>query len=430
MTTRQRFFTARIAYVAIVLLATLASLEFSADLTAAAEHLARAIRPSLSWRDAVDGLRNTVLFGGLGSVWVVTSLSSDLRREIRKATVTSFLLSAAVEGMQVFSPVRNASILDLSTNTLGGLGGALFTVVLLAAIQKARRGKSYVGVPTSLIAGPYAFALVCESLAPLFYSDPIERVEGGPLARLRFALELSTPVAWLDMPLLDVPLYFAGGFLLVALARERLGSNAPKWSAMSGVSAAAVLAMHVAHGAFGLPIRWEAAVTDAAAIAFGAWGAHRWLASLTQKFRGAARARAFLCVYMGLLVLWGWRPLFPRMRGEAIAAQLNALAFVPLASLSSRVDVFSALHVGQQFFLYLPLGGVLAVWPLRLSGRWSSLWPAIMLAIVIELGHIVIADRTFDMTNVLLAFAGLAMGWIAVRRCGYEPYGAALPATA
>jgi len=90
------------------------------------------------------------------------------------------------------------------------------------------------------------------------------------------------------------------------------------------------------------------------------------------------------------------------------------------------VDAFSALHVLQQFLLYLPLGSVLAVWPLRLTGRWAHLWPGVWLAVVIELGHVVIVDRTFDPTNALIAGAGLAIGWVVVRRSGFVPYGEAL----
>src|SRR5262249_13459729 len=131
-----------------------------------------------------------------------------------------------------------------------------------------------------------------------------------------------------------------------------------------------------------------------------------------------------------LLVLWAWRPLVPELRWSAIVAEVNANAFIPLAGLSARVDVFSALHVAQQFLLYVPLGALLAVWPFRFRGRWGHLWPALWLAIVVELGHIVVSGRTFDLTNTLLAFAGVAMGWVAVRRSGYQPYGEALRARA
>src|SRR5439155_5102188 len=49
MTPRQRFIAARLAYVVIVLLATLTQLDFSPDLAAAGQRLARAFTPSLGW---------------------------------------------------------------------------------------------------------------------------------------------------------------------------------------------------------------------------------------------------------------------------------------------------------------------------------------------------------------------------------------------
>src|SRR5881227_3533587 len=85
MTPEQRFRAARWGYVAVVLLATLTQLHFSSDLTAAGERLVRAFTPSLGWRDAIDGLRNTVLFAGLGAVWVVTSPSGAVRAGSRRA---------------------------------------------------------------------------------------------------------------------------------------------------------------------------------------------------------------------------------------------------------------------------------------------------------------------------------------------------------
>jgi glycopeptide antibiotics resistance protein len=88
--------------------------------------------------------------------------------------------------------------------------------------------------------------------------------------------------------------------------------------------------------------------------------------------------------------------------------------------------VFSALHVLQQFVLYFPLGAMLAVWPLRLSGRWSGLAPALLFAMVIEVGHLGVAGRFFDMTNALIAWAGLGIGWTVVRRSGFKRYGEVL----
>ena len=128
---------------------------------------------------------------------------------------------------------------------------------------------------------------------------------------------------------------------------------------------------------------------------------------------------AAIAAYAALLAVWGWRPFLPKTDAGALAQQLTAAHLVPLASLSGRVDVFSALHVAQQCLLYLPLGSVLAVWPLR---RPPHLWPAVWLAVGIELGHIVIAERFFDVTNALVACAGLGIGWLVVQRSGFTPH--------
>src|SRR5947209_20419288 len=102
MTPRQRFRAARWGYVVVVLLATLTQLHFSPDLTAAGQRLARAFTPSLGWRDAIDGLRNTVLFAGLGVAWVMTSLSGRVRVEIERAPSPGSGLTGPSGGFRVF----------------------------------------------------------------------------------------------------------------------------------------------------------------------------------------------------------------------------------------------------------------------------------------------------------------------------------------
>jgi glycopeptide antibiotics resistance protein len=424
VTAQRRFLIARLGYVAIVLLATLSQLDFSPNLADASMRLQRAFVLSLHWRDAIDGLRNAVLFAGLGVVWVTASLTGDVRREIRLATLTSLLLSTAIEACQVFSPVRTASLVDVTTDTLGGLGGAIATALLIISVRNARQARSYLGIPMLMFAGPYVLAVLCEALTPLFQSNDLPG-NGGPVDHFITSLQ-TAHLGWTPTDVFDVPLFVAAGFLLVALARERRGTAATHWAAIAAMGAITIAGVHVAHGALRLPLRWGAVIIDGASIALGAWFAERWLSDLTQRLRGSARARATLIAYTALLLVWAWRPFVPETRLDAIAVQLNTDAFIPLAGLSVRVDTFSAVHVAQQFLLYLPLGALLAVWPLRTTGRWATLWPAVGLAVVIEMGHIVIVDRTFDVTNALLACAALATGWTVVRRCGYRPYGAAM----
>jgi len=424
MTPRQRFLAARWGYVVVVLLATLTQLHFSPDLAAAGERLARAFTPSLGWRDAIDGLRNTVLFAGLGAVWVVTSRSGNVRAEIRRATLVGLALSATVEGLQVFSPVRTASIVDVTTNTLGALLGAGGVALLIAAVVAAKGARSYLGVPTLLVAGAYAGAALCEALTPLFGPAALPWTAGGPVGRLDAALHAAGPISFDTLPLIDLLLFAPVGFLFVMLLRER-GRDARRVG-VAGAGAGLALVAELGHGMLGFPIWWGAVLVRVAGVGLGGWAAQRALPALTQLLRGAARARAALLAYGALLVLWGWRLFLPRTDLHAIAARLAPENLVPLASLDQRVDAFSALHVLQQFLLYLPLGSMLAVWPLRLTGRWAHLWPGLWLAVVIELGHVLIVDRTFDPTNALIACAGLAIGWVVVRRSGFVPYGEAL----
>ena len=120
----------RWAYVAMILAACLSGLHLSSDLHAAGARLVRAVSlsPSLSWADVVDGLRNVVLFAGFGVVWMLTSPRAGDRAEIRRATLMGLVLSACIEGVQVFSNARRASVADVASNTIGAAAGAVVVV--------------------------------------------------------------------------------------------------------------------------------------------------------------------------------------------------------------------------------------------------------------------------------------------------------------
>src|SRR5207245_1816687 len=80
------------------------------------------------------------------------------RAEVRGGPSVGLALGGTVEGLQVFSPVRTASIVDVTTNTLGALLGAGGVALLIAAVVAAKGARSYLGVPTLLVAGAYAGA--------------------------------------------------------------------------------------------------------------------------------------------------------------------------------------------------------------------------------------------------------------------------------
>jgi glycopeptide antibiotics resistance protein len=426
MTLPRPLLAARLTYVALVLIATIMQLEFSPDLAAASAHLLRALNPRLAWNDAIDALRNLTLFAGMGTVWVITSVAPRLGTEIRRATLAGLALSVTVEALQLFSPVRTSSIIDVMTNTGGAFVGAAATATLVATVHAARGKRSYFGIPTLLLAGSYAVAVICEAVTPLFRSEPIPGISGGPVRRLELTLSLARSFDLGQIPWLDILLFGPAAFLVVMLLVEQGAAAQRVWRKVALAGALLVLLLEPAHGAVGVSVRWEAAVTHALAMVLGAWAAPRLLPLLTQQLRGSARARAVEFGYAVLLVAWGCRPFWPRTDLDDIRRQFVASQFMPLESLAVRADVFSAMHVAQQFFLYLPLGALLAVWPWRRNGFWSALNPGLLLAVAIELSHIVTDERLFDITNAMLACAGLVVGWIVVRRSGFAPYGEAL----
>ncbi len=420
MTQRHRLIAARLSYVAIILIAGFLDLNFSPNLQAVAEHLRRALFRTLTWHDAIDGLRNMALFGGFGGLWIATS-NPGTRNELRTVTWVGFALSLLIEVVQLFSPTRWSSITDVISNTLGTIVGALLMALVIRRIRDADRSRLNFGAPAFVLGGPYIIAVLCEAITPLFRSDPLRGADGGPLSRLRTALAFAHPLSIRHVSAIDFVLFAPAGFIAVAMLVEHGWSVRRAWPLVGGLGAAIAFGAEMGHGILGSSVRWEAATVTALSVLVGAWIAGKQLRRVAQLMATREGAHRVIAGYAALLVVWTWRPFIPALHRVGIMGQLTLQRFIPLASLSEREDVFSALHVAQVFFLYVPLGALLAIWPPRSKGWLADLWPAIWLAVVLELGHVLLAGRFFDVTNAVLAFAGAALAWLVVRQCGYGP---------
>ncbi|HEV2131046.1 MAG TPA: hypothetical protein VGR27_08085, partial [Longimicrobiaceae bacterium] len=53
---------------------------------------------------------------------------------------------------------------------------------------------------------------------------------------------------------------------------------------------------------------------------------------------------------------------------------------------------------------------------------------ALYLTVFLEAGQILIAERFFDITDIMVKCAGAAAGWMLMRRAGFAACGEALPA--
>ncbi len=419
---------ARLAYLLLILGATLTRLRLGYDPAMVAERLRLALSPTIGPRDAVDAVRNLALFAGWGMVWMLTAPGRHIWRSVAIATATGAAISVVVESIQLFSPIRNASILDVLTNSSGSLVGALLVVAMVVLLTALRGRRSFVGVPALLLAGAYGLAVLLEAILPLFRQERVPQAWGGPMSRLQLALDYLRSQPLTELPSLDVLLFLPAGAFAVAALVE-LGIRYKSAAVATALTAPLLFAVaQLARAMMGYPIQTGAMLAHSVAVAGGAAMAAIALPTLTMRLRGRHRPFALLFLYVILVMLWSWRPYLPELDGASIVAQLRVERLIPLRSLAHRVDLFSVIVVGVQFLLFVPLGALLAVWPLRFRGPFAHLLPAIYLAVAIEVGQIFVMGRFFDITDMILQSAGATLAWLVVRRTGYRPYGELLPA--
>ena len=418
---------ARIAYVAVILVATLSNLHPDWVVADAGPRLARAFHFAPHLSDAIDAARNVLLFAGLGGVWVATSRLSRPGATLVRLTVISLVFSAAIETLQLFSPVREASIIDVTTDTIGGLAGGLFTLGAFALIDERNRKRSFLGVPALVFAVGYSVATLAEVFFPLFRQDLLPNLGGSVTDRIGRAILAIRPGSIAQVALTDVLIFApAGAFTVWALAEAGLG---PGTGAVLAALLAAILypATEVAHGVVGVPIVTGAIATHVAAATLGALVA----AATFRRFAGMptrSRARLVASGYAAVIAIWSWRPFRLDLSPVSMAQQFSSDHVVPLQALASRGDLFSVTDVIAQGLLFVPLGALVAVWPLRRRGALRGLLPTVYLAILLEAGKIPIAQRFMDVTHILIQCAGAAIGFLLVRRVGFAVRGELLDA--
>jgi glycopeptide antibiotics resistance protein len=413
---------ARVAYVVILLLATLTPFTYNSDPGEVAMRFARAFKPYVGGMDVIDGARNVVLFAGWGTVWALTAAGNATRVTLN-ATWTGALISISVEAMQLLASNRKSSILDVTTNTAGSFLGALGLILLIFLARERRGARSFVGIPTMLFAASYTAATFFEAFSPLFRQSVVSGAYGGPFERLRIALAAIPAQPLLDVTWSDLLIFTpAGAFLVAALNEAGLSYRAAMWRTIGGGWLLMVMA-ELLHGGLGQQVDLGSILLHGIAYTIGAWAAATYLPALTTALRGRTRVLALLAVYVVFLMTWNWRPLLPEVTFAGIAAKFSSDWWQPLAGLSLRNDFFTVVDVCNQFLLYLPFGALLAVWPLRHKGWLAGPLPAIWTALVLETGQIFILGRMLDVTDFLIMACGASIGWAVLRRAGYPTYG-------
>jgi glycopeptide antibiotics resistance protein len=423
-TLRRVRFAARAAYVCVVLLATLNHLHLDPDPGRTAIRLERALHWATRGIDVVDAARNVALFAGFGVIFLVTTDGDRPWRTVGRITLEGLALSVSVEAVQLLSWTRTSSINDVTTNTLGALLGAGSIVIAVHLLRRARAVRTLAGVPMFAFAISYAGVVTAEAFSPLYRRESNPWVGGSVSNRLAHALMWVRPLDAGRMSLLDVVLFApAGALAVVALAELGVPYGvACVVAALGGATMSVVV--EVLHGIAGQPIEVSAIASHALGIALGAVATWCLVPPVAARARTTWRGRAMLVLYVLLLVAWAWRPFLPRTIVAEMRGQLTPRHLTPLGVLGSSEDLFGVMDLAEQFCLYLPLGLLLAVWPLRRRGAWSSLLPGIWLALALEVGQIFVRDRIFDVTDLLVQCAALAVGYVVATRAGYGGVGA------
>ena len=409
--------SARVAYILIILIATLTNLEPNWHDGLVGVRLARAIHPHAAWSDMIDAIRNVLLFAGFGAIWEVTSRLT-LRAALWRATLYGCLLSMTVETLQLFSPVRFASILDVMTNTGGAFIGAIGVAVLVAAVRARRDAESYLGIPTFLVAVGLLGAVFVEGATPFFRQDYLPDRAGGPLHRLHLTLATAQRFSVSAMPWTELLLAIPAGFVGFAALGE-FGLSTGAAAVVAGVAGIVVaVCAELAHGATGVYVVWPAVAAHALGVILGAAMAVVWLRPIANRYRGRARVRLFIAAYAIMLAGWLWRPFIPRVSGAVVAEQLSRPHWMPMAVFGGSGSAILVGQIVQLFLLFFPFGALLGAWPARDRGMRRWLLPGVWLALVLAFGQIFVQARSFDVTNLLIMIAGVWLGWWIARRAG------------
>ena len=404
----------RVAYVGLIVIATLTSLHLDPSLADASGRLWRALHPRLIARDVVDGVRNVALFGGLGVLWIAT-MSRPSVRGIARVTLLGAAISLSVETTQLFSPTRTSSLIDVATNTFGALAGATAMWLSVRLVRARPARPRILGAPMSVIAVPYLGAVLCEIFTPLFRQEHVPDILGS---RLAVALSTIPPFSVANIPWLDAVLVLPAGALSAALVLEEVNMQSISLARRTAVlgGGALLCAAELAHGVGGGLIRLEAVAIHLLAFVLGALLGPALVARLLRLREGQQRLATVLVVYSVLLAVWTWRPFRPRVDRWFVAQQVGPSHLIPLNALANQVSLFSVGHLGNIFLLFVPLGViVVTLVSLRFGAggqrAWTILASGLVFPCFLELGHIVLADRTFDVTNAIVEVAGVCIGW-------------------
>jgi VanZ family protein len=393
----------RVAFLLCVLIATTLQLGFDPSWSNALWRLRTALNPAVGYKDLVDAARNVALFVAWGAVWMLTARAPAAVRSITSATLVGMVASLTVEGIQTFSTVRFASSLDVITNTLGSLIGAVAVwIIEHRAALDMRRG-TLLGVPAWMPAGAWLASAFGLAWAPT--SRPARFLPWTPTPLERLATARATPdiVGLTSVSAIpDVIVFLLAGALAAIAVCDRAGRvRVPQLVSWALLGAGASVLAQLGRGLSGVTVEPGIVPVQIGAFALGLLVAcvamPRWRTKIPARSTRALHV-AIAAVAVGSLVVW-WPASWVSTKGGV--RLLSVTQLIPMYSLFQRQDLASVLLVLSKGATGAAIGAAVAA--RKAVGQPVPGFRAVALvALVWELGQFVVPGRYPDITDVLI----------------------------
>ena len=367
-------------------------------------------RPSLP-----DLVANVLLFLPFGAALAARSAArgGPLRAALLGSALSGAALSLIVETGQLWMPTRTTSASDIAANALGAalgaFGGWTARARLWSSFEPRLAGavvrRPYTSLVTLLIGAVFVFGMMPFHLS-LDVGHLKRQLKGARLIPFgTTVLDRSVEIHGTDLVNTLLVWGFFGG--LAALAAGERGRG--RWAAWAtaattaGVTSAAleltqlivvgrttdITAVVLATGAASMGALPVVIAPHTSPRRWATWGLAGWLVGV-------------------LFARWT-----PPPYGWPESLELHQM--VPFWAYFQRTDLSAIADLIEEVAIFLPLGGLLAIRSHRIRVGGAAL-AGLALGVLIEGVQIFVRSRTPDVTDVLSATAGAALGALLWRR--------------
>jgi glycopeptide antibiotics resistance protein len=371
---------------------------------------------SLAEASRTDLIGNVLLFipwGGLMAVWLAGRRVAP-GAALVAAAASGCALSSLVETLQVYSPLRVSSWIDVATNTVGSaLGGGLgwwLARVFWPGVEATLNSRA-ARHPLAVLTAVSALGVLMASLAPFDVSVDVSDLRASVKgARL---VPFSTPIdhpsraleawGWAGEVLVWTML---GGLCALSLVEARFAG--PQGAAVTVTAAVAMSAFIEL-----LQVTIRSRRPDTTSVVLAGAGAAIGALLVVRNPRKSPRSWVGVALVLWALaiVLEAWAPpQFSASGHRDLAWEM----FIPFWAYYRRTDIHALADVIVQTLRYLPLGALLA---LRFDGNvaWRVAAIGLSIGLGLEVGQFFLENRSPEVTDALSGAVGSWLGFTLAR---------------